>query len=103
MNKMYFNNGLRLQCLDVEELCMEQFRRSVASFHNLLPIEKIKSAKRIIASGAGDSFLAAAESKGAFARYLPDVRYEAPSGIEAGRYLEMEEEEPSKRQEASNK
>ena len=93
MNKMYFNNGLRLQCLDVEELCMEQFRRSVASFHNLLPIEKIKSAKRIIASGAGDSFLAAAESKGAFARYLPDVRYEAPSGIEAGRYLEMEEEE----------
>lgn len=94
MNKMYFNNGLRLQCLDVEELCMEQFRRSVASFHNLLPIEKIKSAKRIIASGAGDSFLAAAESKGAFARYLPDVRYEAPSGIEAGRYLEMEEEEP---------
>ena len=94
MNKMYFNNGLRLQCLDVEELCMEQFRRSVASFHNLLPIEKIKSAKRIIASGAGDSFLAAAESKGAFARYLPDVHYEAPSGIEAGRYLEMEEEEP---------
>ncbi len=93
MNKMYFNNGLRLQCLDVEGLCMEQLRRSVASFQNLLPIEKIKNAKRIIASGAGDSFLAAAESKGAFARYLPDVRYEAPSGIEAGRYLEMEKEE----------
>lgn len=94
MNKMYFNNGLRLQCLDVEGLCMEQLRRSVVSFQNLLPTEKIKNAKRIIASGAGDSFLAAAESKGAFARYLPDVRYEAPSGIEAGRYLAMEEEEP---------
>ncbi len=94
MNKMYFNNGLRLQCLDVEGLCMEQLRRSVVSFQNLLPTEKIKNAKRIIASGAGDSFLAAAESKGAFVRYLPDVRYEAPSGIEAGRYLAMEEEEP---------
>ena len=94
MNKMYFNNGLRLQCLDVEGLCMEQLRRSVASFQNLLPTEKIKNAKRIIASGAGDSFLAAAESKGAFARYLPDVRYEAPSGIDAGRYLVMAEEEP---------
>ena len=43
MNKMYFNNGLRLQCLDVEGLCMEQLRRSVASFQNLLPTEKMKN------------------------------------------------------------
>lgn len=90
MKKMYFNNGLRMQCLDVRDLSMEQFDRSVASFSNLLPAEKIKNVKRIIATGCGDSYVAAAEAKDAFAKYLPDVEYEAPKGIEVGRYLAME-------------
>lgn len=94
MNKIYFNNGMRMQCLDVQTLSMIQFGRSVASFTGLLPEEKIKNAKRIIATGCGDSYLAAVEAKNAFARYLPDVEYETPSGIEAGRYLHMEDSEP---------
>lgn len=94
MNKMYFNNGLRMQCLNVEFLSMVQFDRSAASFAALLPVEKIKNAKRIIATGCGDSFLAAAEARGAFAYYLPDLTYETPTGIEAGRYLRMQEQEP---------
>lgn len=94
MKKMYFNNGLRLQCMDVKTLSMEQFDRSVASFAGLLPAEKIKNVKRIIATGCGDSYLAAVEAKGAFARYLPDVEYETPTGIEAGRYLTMDACEP---------
>lgn len=94
MNKIYFNNGLRMQCLDVESLSMVQFDRSVESFAGLLPVEKIKNAKRIIATGCGDSYLAAVEARGAFARYLPDVAYETPTGIEAGRYVEISEQEP---------
>lgn len=94
MNKIYFNNGLRMQCLDVESLSMVQFDRSVESFSRLLSEEQVKSIKRIVATGCGDSYLAAAEAKGAFARYLPDVEYEAPTGIEAGRYLHMAQQEP---------
>lgn len=94
VNKIYFNNGLRMQCLNVEPLSMTQFDRSLASFRTLLPVEKIKNVKRIIATGCGDSYLAAVEARGAFAHYLPDVTYESPSGIEAGRYMQMEEQEP---------
>lgn len=94
MFKMYFNNGLRMQCLDVEPLSMVQFDRSVESFTGLLPVEKIRSAKRIIATGCGDSYLAAVEAREAFARYLPNVEYETPTGIEAGRYIELAEQEP---------
>lgn len=94
MDKIYFNNGLRRQCLNVQPLSMEQFDRSVASFQALLPVETIKNAKRIIATGCGDSYLAAAEAKIAFNRYLPDVVYEASTGIEAGRYVRMAESEP---------
>lgn len=94
MNKMYFNNGLRMQCLDVEHLSMIQFDRSVASFADLLPVDKIKNARRIIATGCGDSYLAAVAARGAFSRYLPDVEYETPTGIEAGRYIELAQQEP---------
>lgn len=94
MLKMYFNNGLRRQCLDVEPLSMEQFERSVASFNGLLPVETIKNVKRIIATGCGDSYLAAIEAKEAFAKYLPDVEYEALPAIEVSRYLHIDDEEP---------
>ncbi|MDR2505075.1 MAG: SIS domain-containing protein [Oscillospiraceae bacterium] len=96
MSKTEFNakNTFRRQCLDVETLSMIQLERSVESFRNLLPLELIKRAKRIVASGCGDSFLAAAEAKEAFAKYLPDIEYETPTGIEAGRYASFKEEEP---------
>lgn len=94
MDKYDYNNTMRLQCLDVETLSMTQFDRSVASFAKLLPEQTMKRVKRIIATGCGDSLLAAAEAKEAFARYLPDVEYETPSAIEAGRYVEIAAREP---------
>lgn len=94
MDKIYFDNGLRRQCLNVQPLSMEQFDRSVESFQKLLSTGELCNVKRIIATGCGDSYLAAAEAKEAFARYLPDVEYEAPTAMEAGRYLELAEKEP---------
>ncbi|MEA4897203.1 MAG: SIS domain-containing protein [Christensenellaceae bacterium] len=94
MQKNDFNNTLRMQCLDVEALSMVQFDRSVASFHGLLPNETVKRVKRIVATGCGDSFLAAAEARAAFAKYLPDVEYETPTAIEAGRYADFADDEP---------
>lgn len=91
MDKIYFNNGLRMQCLDVHPLSMEQFDRSVESFRKILSMKEIQKATRIIASGCGDSYLAAAEAKEAFAQYLPDVEYEAPTCMEACRYMDFEE------------
>lgn len=93
MKKNDFNNSLRMQCLDIEPLSMIQFDRSVASFQGLLPKDMIRNVKRIVATGCGDSFLAAAEAKEAFAKYLPDVEYEAPTSIEAGRYVKFCENE----------
>ena len=94
MDKIYFDNGLRRQCLNVQPLSMEQFDRSVASFESLLPEEKIKSVKRIVATGCGDSYLAAVEAKDAFAKYLPDIVYETPSCVETSRFTEFKEDEP---------
>lgn len=93
MDKIYFNNGLRRQCLDVQHLCMEQFDRSVETFQTLFSAEKLRKTKRIIATGCGDSYLAAAEAKDAFAYYLPDAAFEAVTAIEAGRYLCLTEED----------
>lgn len=93
MTKQDFNNTLRLQCLDVKPLSMEQFDRSCASARKLLEGFNAKAVRRIVATGCGDSFLAAAEAKDAFAKYLPDVKYEAPTGIEAGRYIAFKEKE----------
>lgn len=94
MQKEQFNNGMRMQCLDVETLSMVQFDLSVASFKGLLTDERIKGIKRIVASGCGDSYLAAEEAKEAFARYLPDVAYEAPNAMDAARYIDFKAQEP---------
>ncbi|MHC1785793.1 MAG: SIS domain-containing protein [Christensenellales bacterium] len=95
MQKEEYNNSLRMQCLDIETLSLVQFERSLASFRGLLSQSAIRGAKRIVATGCGDSFLAAVEAREAFARYLPDVEYETPSGIEAARYMDMAESEPN--------
>lgn len=94
MQKSEFNNSFRMQCLDVAPLSMVQFDRSAQSFAGLMPDACLKSVKRIIATGCGDSYLAAVEAREAFARYLPDVAYETPSGIEAGRYVAIAAQEP---------
>ena len=94
MQKDSFNNSLRMQCLDVETLSLTQFERSLDCFRALLSNDAIRNVKRIVATGCGDSFLAAVGAKEAFARYLPDVTYETPSGIEAGRYTDFSESEP---------
>lgn len=94
MQKSDFNNSFRMQCMDVSPLSMVQFDRSAQSFAGLLPQACVQKVKRIIATGCGDSYLAAVEAKEAFARYLPDVAFETPTAIEAGRYVALAAHEP---------
>lgn len=93
MNKSDFNNTFRLQCLDLQTLSMIQFDRSVQSVARLIKEIDPKKINRIVASGCGDSYLAAAEAKDCFAHYLPEIRYEACTGIEASRYIKFSENE----------
>lgn len=93
MKKSDLDNTFRLQCLDLKTLSIIQFDRSVQSVAQLLKKTDPLKINRIVASGCGDSFLAAAEAKDCFARYLPEVRYEAYPGIEAGRYTNYSDNE----------
>lgn len=90
----YFNN-FRLQCLDLETLSMMQFDRSVASLQALRLDDRLRKIDRIIATGCGDSYLAAVSSVGAFSHFLPDVVYEAPVAVEFTRFSTFAQLEPS--------
>lgn len=90
MNKENFYNTFRTQCLDVEQLSMDQFDRSLESVKTFIPYEKLLNVKRIIATGCGDSYLAACEMKEAFNYYLPNILYETPSAIDAARYVDLD-------------
>ena len=92
MQKIDYNNSFRLQCLDVENLSMEQFDRSVASLDKLLPETVIRNTKRIIVTGCGDSYLAAVEAKDAFKAMLPGVQYKTCPAIDAARYIDLSED-----------
>ena len=63
--------------MDLKTLSIIQFDRSVQSVAQLLKKTDPLKINRIVASGCGDSLLAAAEAKDCFARSLPEVRYEA--------------------------
>lgn len=89
----YFNN-FRLQCLDVETLSMIQFDRSVASLKALGLEKELAGVNRIIATGCGDSYLAAISASGAFAHFLPQVNYEAPYAIDFTRFEPFKEAQP---------
>lgn len=93
MKKSDLDNTFRLQCMDLRTLSMIQFDRSVQSAAQLLKEIDPEKINRIVASGCGDSFLAAAAAKDCFARYLPGIRYEACPGIEAGRYIRYSDNE----------
>lgn len=82
-------NTARLQCVDIETLSMIQFDRSVASLQALLETGGLDKVRRVIATGCGDSFLAAVAAKAAFEKYLQGMEYVTPSAIDAGRYCDL--------------
>lgn len=90
--KFYFQDSFHAQCVDVNSLSMIQFDRAAAQVHTVLKHEAVRKAKRVIATGCGDSNLVAFVLKEAFARYLPDVEYIAVEAIELSRHFEFPED-----------
>lgn len=82
-------------CENLERIAEPQFDFAYEQFKNLIPTEVLKKIDKIIVSGCGDSYVAAAEAREAFKKYVPHVTMLAPSIIEATRYLELEEHEPN--------
>lgn len=92
MRKEDFYTSFRLQCLDVKELSLIQFDRSLATLKSLGADEHLKKVDRIIATGCGDSHLAAASAAGAFEYFVPEIAYEAPTAMDFTRFMPMKEE-----------
>lgn len=90
--KFYFQDSFHAQCVDVDPLTMEQFDRAAAQVHSVLKHEAVQKAKRVIATGCGDSNLVAFVLKEAFAKYLPEVEYEAVEAIELSRHYDYPED-----------
>lgn len=90
--KFYFHDSFHAQCVDVDPLSMIQFDRAAAQVHTVLKHEAVRKAKRVIATGCGDSNLVAFVLKEAFAKYLPDVEYEAVEAIELSRHYDFPED-----------
>lgn len=90
--KFYFQDSFHAQCMDVDPLSMEQFDRAAAQVRAIVKIPAVRRAKHIIATGCGDSNIAAFAIKDAFAHYLPDVEFEAVEAIELSRHYEFAED-----------
>lgn len=88
---------LRELCKDIADVAEPQFDFAYETFKNLIPIETLMKVNRIIVTGCGDSYIAAAEAKVAFDTYLSgtDCTMLAPRIIEASRYLPLEDQEPN--------
>lgn len=84
--KFYFQDSFYAQCRDVGPLTMIQFRRSLEAVKKIMHEPALKDVKHVIATGCGDSNIAAFAVKEAFAHYLPDVEYEAVEAIELSRH-----------------
>ena len=84
--QFYFQDSFFAQCMDVDPLTMAQFDRAAAQVHSLMKSPEVKRAKRVLATGCGDSNLVAFAVKEAFAHYLPDVDFEAVEAIELSRH-----------------
>ena len=93
--KKYYNNPLRRQCLSLQQLASVQMENSIHNFETLLKEELIGRIDRLVVTGCGDSYLAAAMSRGAFKKYVRDCRFEAVRAIDAARYIPLAESEPN--------
>jgi len=91
--KFYFQDSFYAQCMDVDPLTMNQFDRAAAQVQAVVKNPAVRQAKRILATGCGDSNLAAFAVKEAFAYYLPEVEFEAVEAIELSRHYPFRQEE----------
>lgn len=90
-------NKLRELCKNVANVAEPQFDFASNAFQTLIPADVLKRVDRIIISGCGDSYLAAAEATGAFQKYLAGTgcKMEAPRIIEATRFVPIADREPN--------
>ena len=85
-NKFYFLDTFHFQCENVDPLTMDQFERSAESVKKIIGNPIFKTCKHVIATGCGDSNIAAFSIESAFEHYLPDVEFEAVESIELSRH-----------------
>lgn len=92
----YMVKTLRELCMNIENIAEPQFDFAYKTFANLIPVECLKMVKKIIVTGCGDSYIAAAEAKAAFDKYLAgtDCKMLALRIVEASRYFELGDNEP---------
>lgn len=87
--RFYFQDSFYAQCVDVDQLSMIQFDRSVEQVRKIIENPVFKNVEKIIATGCGDSNIAVFSAKPAFAHYLPQIKYQAIEAIELSRHYDF--------------
>lgn len=92
--KQNYDNPLRRQCFDLVRLAPAQFDLAREALLRLEPEKRLAGIRRVVVTGCGDSYLAAAQAREVFKHYLKGTgcRMEAVRAIEAARYLPLEED-----------
>lgn len=90
--KFYFQDSFYAQCMDVNPMTLIQFDNAVAQVKKIIDQPIFRSARHVIATGCGDSNLAAFAVKEAFEHYLPEVEYEGVEAVELSRHYDFGED-----------
>lgn len=92
MDKREFDNQLRRQCFDIPVMCREQLAGIRKGVKESVPAEVLKTVRKVVITGCGDSYLAGIAGIPAFKKYSGAFAssFTAVRCIDAARFMEYE-------------
>lgn len=92
MDKREFDNQLRRQCFDIPVMCREQLAGIRKGVKASVPAEVLKTVRKVVITGCGDSYLAGIAGIPAFKKYSGAFAssFTAVRCIDAARFMEYE-------------
>ena len=92
LDKREFDNQLRRQCFDIPVMCREQLAGIRKGVKESVPAEVLKTVRKVVITGCGDSYLAGIAGIPAFKKYSGAFAssFTAVRCIDAARFMEYE-------------
>lgn len=92
MDKREFDNQLRRQCYDIPVMCREQLAGIRKGVKESIPEEVLKTIRKVVVTGCGDSYLAAIAGIPAFKKYSGAFAssFTALRCIDSARFMEYQ-------------
>lgn len=94
MSERKYDGQLGRQCFSLPELCKEQINGIKKGLKEVLPASELKNIRRVIATGCGDSYLAAKISIPALKKYAGAFasNFSACRAIEVSRHMNLKDQ-----------